>query len=324
MMLVRKIKTFLLLIKKDKKALRNSISSNISKSRISHIIPDKMMLKIQYYLAFNKRLNLREPQTFNEKLQWLKLYNRKDIYSGMVDKFEVREYIARVIGKEFLIPILGVWDDYDSIDFEILPEQFVLKCTHDSGSVVICKDKNKFDFIKAKEKLEKGLNNNLYWHGREWPYKRVKPRIVAELYLHDTITDDLRDYKFFCFNGKVKCYKIDFDRFIGHRANYYSIDSTLLPFGEEVCPPDYSRKINPPLNLTEMISLAEKLSKDIPFLRVDFYEVNNRVYFGELTFFPASGFGPFTEEKWDYELGDWIELPKKYDSFLYTLNRSRN
>ena len=168
-----------------------------------------------------------------------------------------------------------------------------------------------FDVQKAKEKINKSLKNNYFYHSREWPYKNVKPRIIAEQYMEDAETKELRDYKFFCFNGKVKCFKIDFDRATQHRANYYDENGKLLPFGEAICPPDHSREIKLPKELNIMIELAEKLATDIPFVRVDFYDANGHIYFGEMTFYPASGFGKFIPDEWDYKLGEWLTLPKK-------------
>lgn len=305
-----KIKTLFKLIKNDPKKINQAIMTNLAKSPISHLVPDKVFLRMQYRAVFGKKLNLTEPKTFNEKLQWLKLYDRNPEYCRLVDKYEVKKLISDTLGEEYIIPTLGVWDSFDDIDFDSLPDRFVLKCTHDSGSVVLCRDKATFDVASARAKLTKKLNSNLFWHGREWPYKDLKPRIIAEEYIA-TDGQDLRDYKFFCFGGKVKCFKIDFDRFVEHRANYYDINGSLLPFGEAVCPPDYEREIDVPSSLKKMVGLAEFLSSGKPFARVDFYEAQERIKFGEITFFPASGFGPFTPEEWDMTLGNWIALPNK-------------
>lgn len=298
----------LTLLREDPEALMAAVMTNLSKSPVSHYIPDAIFLRWQYRSVFRKALNLKKPKTFNEKLQWLKLNYRDPAHVELVDKQEVKSYITKRIGPEYVIPTLGVWERFDEIDFEALPEQFVLKCTHDSGSTVICKDKQLFDEVAAREKLERKLKLNLFWHGREWPYKHVKPQILVEQYMDDN-GEAPRDYKFFCFNGKVKCFKVDFDRFTSHKANYYAPDKTLLRFGEKVCPPDFERDIEIPGNIDDMIQLAEKLSAGYPFLRVDFYSVNGKIYFGELTFFPASGFGPFIPEEWDETLGSWLTLP---------------
>lgn len=273
---------------------------------------DEYYLTKRYEVVFGTKLNWDTPTTFNEKLQWLKLYDRKPEYTMMADKYAVREYIANTIGEEYLIPLLGVWDDPDGIDFEALPNQFVLKCNHNSGlGMCICKDRSHLNIKKVKKELRKGLKQNYYLTGREWPYKDIPRKIIAEKYMVDAQTAELRDYKFFCFNGKAKCFKIDFDRFFNHQANYYDVNGVLLPFGEVICPPDFERTIEMPCNLSLMIKLAEKLSDGIPFVRVDFYEVDGKVYFGEMTFFPAAGFGHFTPEEWDCKLGEWIKLPEK-------------
>ena len=230
-----------------------------------------------------------------------------------MDKYAVKDYAANIIGEQYIIPTLGVWEHFDEINFDELPNRFVLKCTHDSGGVIICKDKDMLDKAAAKCKMENNLEYNYYWPGREWPYKNVKPRIIAERYLPDNAAKqrdgEVRDYKFFCFNGKVNCFKIDFDRFTEHKANYYSRDKELLKFGERVCPPDFSKNLEIPSNIDAMIQLAEKLSKKYPFMRVDLYDVEGKIYFGELTFYPASGFGSFIPEEWDFKLGELLKLP---------------
>jgi hypothetical protein len=259
--------------------------------------------------CFDYKLNLKDPTTFNEKLQWLKLNNRQPEFTKMVDKYEAKLYVSSIIGEEYIIPTLGVWNHFDEIDFDSLPTSFVLKCTHDSAGLVFVKDKNKFDRESARNKLEKCLKTNFYYWGREWPYKNVKPRIIAEKYMEDDRTNDLKDYKFFCFNGQVKCFKIDFDRFIKHHANYYDADGNRLLLGEVDCPPDFERAIDVSDNLDLMQDLAEKLSVNTPFLRADFYDVNGQVYFGELTFYPASGFGKFIYDNNDKMLGQWLKLP---------------
>lgn len=273
-------------------------------------LPDKMFLKHVFKKKMGKNLNLREPKSFNEKMQWLKLYDRNSIYTTMVDKYEAKVYVSNIIGEEYIIPTLGIWDKFEDINFEELPEQFVLKCTHDSGGLVICRDKKQFDFTKAKDKINMCLKKNYYYAWREWPYKNVKPRIIAEKYMVDSKINELRDFKFFCFDGRVRCYKVDFDRFADHHANYYDKEGNLLPFGELEYPPKYDNQLEMPDTIIEMERLAEKLSQEIPFLRVDFYDVNGKIYFGELTFYPASGLGKFTTDDWDETLGGWIKLPR--------------
>ncbi len=301
--------TLLKLLKSgDKKKIGKAIALHISSMRIFHLLPDKEYLKLLYRCYFGRKLNLDTPCTFNEKQQWLKLFDRKNVYTEMVDKSLAKRYAAEKIGEEHIIKTYGVWDKFDDIDFDALPMQFVIKCTHDSGSIVICKNKEELDLLKVREKINHGLKTESFYYGREWPYKNVHPKIIAEELLVDAPSGDLKDYKFFCFNGVVKCFKIDFDRFINHRANYYDRDCRLLPFGEDDCPPDFNANLSFPAQIKDMIILAEKLAKGTKFLRVDFYNVNGKIYFGEMTFFPASGFGVFTDEKWDKILGDWINL----------------
>lgn len=277
--------------------------------KLSRLIPDRIYLQIVYFRHFKKFIDFDNPKTFNEKIQWLKLNYRKEEYTNLVDKYRAKQYITKLIGEEYVIPTLGVWKNVDDIDFKSLPEKFVLKCNNDSGGIVICKNKKDFDEVKAKSFLKERLKNNGYWYGREWPYKNVKPCIIAEKYMEDSISKDLKDYKFFCFNGSMEFFDIDIDRFIEHRSNYYDRNGNFLPFGKTYCPPDYTKKIEMPKNLDKMIELAETISHNTVLSRIDFYEIDGQVYFGEITFYPGSGFSPFTDEKWDYKLGDMIDLP---------------
>ena len=276
-------------------------------------LPDATYLKLLYRFKMGHRLNLKNPQTFTEKLQWLKLYNRKPEYTQMVDKLAVKEYVADRIGAEYIIPTLGVWDRPDEIDWDSLPNQFVLKTTHGGGGggVVICRDKGTFDKTSALAKLKESMASDIYSSLREWPYKNVPKRIIAEKFMsseESPAPKDLLDYKFFCFNGKVKFFKVDFGRFVEHHANYYDTDGKLLPFGEINFEPDPAHIIELPNNLREMILLAERLSKNEPFLRVDFYNVNGKIFFGELTFYPASGMGKWTTEEADIKIGMYLDL----------------
>lgn len=272
---------------------------------------DEKYLKLLYKQSMKKELNLDNPQTFNEKLQWLKLFDRQQEYIKIVDKYEVKKYISDKIGNEFIIPTIGIYNNFKEINFDELPNQFVIKTTHYGGGkgVYIIKDKNNINKKKIKKELSKLQRKNLYYYGREWPYKNVKPRIIIEKYLEDA-SGELKDYKFFCFNGKVEFFKIDFDRFTEHHANYYDTNLHLLPFGESMFPPIKSKKMEMPINLDKMISLAEKLSIGIPFIRVDLYNLNGKIYFGELTLYPASGFEEFEPEEYDLYLGNMLELPK--------------
>lgn len=276
---------------------------------VAPLLSDRFFLRLNYRLLMGYWPNLENPKAFNEKLQWLKLYDRNPIYTQMVDKVTAKDYVGDIIGTNFIIPTIGVYHDFDSIDFSTLPDQFVMKCSHDSGGVIICRDKAKLDIQKAKKVLSKGLNSKFYPRTREWPYKNVLPQIIVEKYMVDESGYELKDYKFFCFSGKVKFFKIDFDREKNHRANYFDREINILPFGESHYPPDYQRKVLIPENIKEMIVIAEQLSKDRPFLRVDLYNINGKIYFGELTFFPASGVGAFTDPEWDLKIGEWLILP---------------
>lgn len=274
---------------------------------------DERYLKIIFRCFMKQKLDLEHPHTFSEKLQWLKLYNRKPEYTTMVDKYAVKKYVSEQIGEQYVIPTLGVWERVEDIDWECLPHQFVLKTTHAGGGngVVICRDKTTFNREKAIAKLGQSMKKNPYCALREWPYKDVKPRIIAEQYLVDESGVELKDYKFFCFNGEVRLFKVDFNRQNEHRANYYDTDWNLLPLGEVSYPPNTSKVLQRPDNFESMLILASKLSQNIPFVRVDFYNVRGKVYFGEITFFPTSGMAPFNSKDWDYMLGSWIELPNK-------------
>lgn len=275
-----------------------------------NIIPisDEWMLKFMYKRAFNKKLDLKKPKTFSEKLQWLKLYDRKDIYTIMVDKHAVKGYVSSIIGDEYVIPTYGVYDKFDDIDFEQLPNKFVIKCTHDSGGLVICDDKNKLNLQNAKRKISKCLKRNYFYCGREWPYKNVKSKILIEQYMEDKNSSDMIDYKFFCFNGEAKYCLVCSDRKTNLKETFFDLTWNIAPFKRPNHEIDNS--IRKPKNLNLMIKLANKLSKDIPFLRVDFYEIDGKIFFGELTFFPAGGFNGFDPEEWDLKLGELIDLSK--------------
>lgn len=255
-------------------------------------LTDKLYLSVVYELIFNKKLNLENPETFNEKLQWLKLNNRKDIYTTMVDKYEVKEYVSKIIGKEYIIPTLGIYNKFEEIDFTKFPNQFVLKCTHDSGSVIVCKDKKKFNKEEASKKIKKSLKNNYYYQGREWPYKNVKPRIIIEPYLEDKKTKELTDYKIYSFNGECDYVMTCMDRLKGETKFIYfdrmwNLKKELSNHGKKY---GDMIKVEKPKNLDKMFEFAKILSKNMPFIRVDFYECNGQLYFGELTFYPSSGF----------------------------------
>ena len=272
-------------------------------------LPDAIYLKLKYRLHLGRKLHLDNPQTFNEKIQWLKLHNRKADYTMMVDKIEVKNWVAKKIGQEYIIPTLGVWDTPEEIDFETLPDQFVIKCNHDSGGLCICTDKSGLDRKKAVAGLRKGLQRDYFLAGREWPYKDIVRKVFAERYMMDESGYELKDYKIFCFSGVPKFIQVDFDRYAatGHKRNIYDTDWMLMDW-ELQYPRDASRVIPAPSNLKDMLRLAGILSVGMPFLRTDFYSVSGRIYFGECTFFPESGFGKFIPEIWDAELGNSIDL----------------
>lgn len=276
-------------------------------------IPDRVYLEIMFRLLVGYKLDLRNPQTYNQKLQWLKLYDHRPEYTTMVDKYAVKEYVARKIGDNFVVPTLGVWDNPENIEWDKLPEKFVLKTTHGGGNtgVVICKDKSTFDKEKAVAKLRESLKQDIYRTLREWPYKNVPRRILAEKYI-EAENNDLPDYKFFCFDGEVKALFIGTERSSGDvKFDYFDADFNHLDLVQEH--PMSGKIFNKPSNFEEMKRIASKLSKRIPQVRVDLYNVNGKIYFGELTFFHHGGVTPFHPIEWDYTFGDWIKLPTNYE-----------
>lgn len=271
------------------------------------VLPDKIYLQIYYQLATGRKLDLKKPKRFNEKLQWMKLYDRKPEYTRMVDKQEAKGYVAEKIGEEYIIPTLGVWDRFADIDFARLPDRFVLKCTHDSGGLVIVKHKAQLDMEAAKKKIEASLKKNYFYSGREWPYKDVKPRILAEQYMEDADREELSDYKVMCFCGEPKLVQVHRGRYGAHTQDIYDVDwnKQLIYQGLEIS----NEVMEKPAFLEEMLKLSRKLAEGTPQLRVDWYFTNGRLYFGELTFFDASGFDDFEPDEWNDILGSWIELP---------------
>lgn len=270
-------------------------------------LSDIHFLYVMYWARLGKRLNLKNPQTFNEKLQWLKLYNRKPEYTMMVDKYEAKKHIASLIGEEYVLPTLAVWERFEDIDFNALPDQFVLKCTHDSGCFVICRNKAELNISAAEKKIKRSLKRNYFFHGREWPYKNVKPRIIAEKYIEDTENDALTDYKFYCFHGIPRIMYIAKDHGKDPCTDFFDMDFNHLPI--KILDPN-AESIPPKPELFEkMQEFATVLSQNIPFLRVDFYEVNGQVYVGELTFFDGSGFDLIEPEEWDAKMGSWLKIP---------------
>lgn len=276
---------------------------------IRQIVPDRLFLEYKYYKRMGINLNLKSPQRYTEKLQWLKLYDKNPKYVMMVDKAAVKDYVASVIGEEYVIPMYGVWDHFDDIDFENLPNSFVLKCTHDSGGIYIVKNKALMDKTKAKEVLEASLRRDYSISGREWPYKQAKRQILAEQYLEDIKDKQLRDYKFFAFDGKVPYMFIATDRFNESDTCFDFFDSDFNHLPIKNGHPNALLPPHKPVNYELMIDLASKLSKGIPHVRVDFYEANGKVYFGEMTFYHHSGFVPFEPDEWDYKFGEFLKLP---------------
>lgn len=277
---------------------------------LSCLLPDKLYLKMKFRYMMGESLNFKNPQTFNQKLQWLKLYNRNPLYTKLVDKYEVRKYIVETIGEEYLIPLIGVYDNIDEIDWSKLPNQFVLKCTHGSGANIICKDKSKLDIQKAEKRLKKWMRRNWYWYGREWPYKNVKPRIICEKFLQEADGEQIKDYRVFCFDGEPKFIAVDFDitNKKNTRRNLYDLDWNLLDYGISY-PRELSIKVERPKRIDEMIKISKILAKDIPHVRIDFYCLDTKIYFGEMTFYHQAGYGRVYPKEFEREMGEWIKLP---------------
>lgn len=299
-----------------KKYIRIFIEPEIRMSYLSRLgfyntWPDDRYLKKKFKLYTEYELDLDNPQTFNEKLQWLKLHDRKPIYTTMVDKYESKGFVSSVIGEEHIIPTLGVWESFENINFTKLPNQFVIKCTHDSGGLVICKDKSKLDIECAKNKIEKSLKTNYYWSGREWPYKDVKPRIIAETYMEQEDGSGLIDYKFFCFNGVPKLLYVSrgMDHHPTAQIGFYDMNGKEMPFHRSDYKPYHGATM--PHNFDEMKVIAQKLAEKVgcPFVRIDLYSINGKIYFSEITFSPCSGMIPFEPVSADEELGKLIKLP---------------
>lgn len=284
------------------------ILSNTIWTLFKYVMPTKLYLEMKYRTIFGRKINWDNPTYFTEKLQWLKVYGYRPEYAQMVDKILVKDYVKNKVGEDIIIPTLDVWDSVDKLSVDNLPRKFVLKSNHDSGTCIVCTDKDVFDLFSAKKILEKSLNVNYYLMGRETPYKYVKRKIFAEAYLeHD---EDLLDYKFFCFNGEPKVLKIDYDRSTKHHANYYDVDMNLLPFFKKSSKPEVPRVFEKPVGYDRMLEIARTLSHRIPFVRIDLYNLSGKIYFGEITFFPSSGFEPLTDDEWDAKLGSWIDLIK--------------
>lgn len=282
--------------------------------RISPFLSDKLCLKLQFLCRMGYRLNLKNPVSFSEKLQWLKLYDRNSKYTKLVDKYEVKQYISEIISESYIIPTIGVWDSCDQINWNSLPNQFVLKTTHSGGSagVIICKDKSKLNIQSVNKLLSKSQKQSIYRTFREWPYKNIQPRIIAEQYMEQSDGSPLIDYKFFCFSGTPKFLYV---RIPGSKptVNYMTLNWERTSFRRFDCEPS-DLIPEKPSQFDAMVKIVTDLSKDIPFVRVDLYEINKRVYFSELTFFPSSGLLPFVPPEWDFKLGDLLQLPPKRET----------
>jgi len=274
-----------------------------------HFMDDEQYLRLQYLLSMNDELNLNPPQTFNEKLQWLKLHDRKPLYTQLVDKYKNRKYVAQKIGDAYLVDLLGVYDSYEAIDFDNLPDQFVLKANHASGGVYICRDKSQIDHKALKQDVDRWLGKNYYWLHREWPYKNVEPKIIIEEYIADESETGLKDYKFFCFNGEPKFMYIASSRDVDTKFDFYDLDFNHLDFKQQH--DNSTIPLEKPKGFEKMIELSRKLAENIPHVRVDLYDIDGDIYFGEMTFFHNSGNVPFEPEEWDQKIGDLLELPHK-------------
>ena len=285
------------------------IGGYIIRHFLSRQLSDEKFVRWEYFFQVGKFPNLVNPKTFNEKLQWLKLNNIHSEYTKLVDKYLVKQYVEQMIGIEYIIPTLGVWNEFSEIDFSKLPNRFVLKTTHDSGGVAIVKDKSTVDMKKVRRRIERSLRHNYYYDNREYPYKEVEPKIIAEKYMVDESGFELKDYKIFCFEGEPQIIQVDYGRFTHHKRNMYDTNWNRLPFTLKF-PTDWNREIPKPEGLDDMLDVARKLSKGFPHIRVDLYNINGKIYFGELTFFHGSGHEKFSPEEWNYRLGEWIQLKK--------------
>ncbi len=275
---------------------------------IRHLIKDETYIKKNYEFATGRKLDFKNLSTFNEKLQWLKLYDRNSLYPILADKYLVREYIKNKIGNQYLISLIGVYDNAKDINWKSLPNKFVLKCNHASGTNIICQNKESLDKKKTIKILNKWLRTNYFWYSREWAYKDIKPRIICEKYMVDESGEELKDYKFFCFNGEPKLIQVDYNRFENHKRNIYDTSWNFIDVSIKY-PNDESIIINKPVNLSKMLELARVLSSNFMHVRVDFYSINGDIYFGELTFYHGSGHELFNPRNLELKMGDWLTLP---------------
>ena len=292
-----------------KKIIRNQ-ETRFRLLNLMKFIPDKIMLKVQHKIKLNKALNLKTPKRYSEKVQWYKLNYRDALMTKCADKFSVREYVESKGLKEILVDLYGVYTDPNLINLDDLPDKFIMKTTNGSGTNYICKDKKEFDIELTKSKLNKWMKRNIFSASREWAYKDIEPKIIVEELIEDKNNEfsGINDYKIFCFNGKVEYIVVDVDRDIGHKRNIYNANWSLIKTSTDY--PNIGKNIKKPERLEEMIKIAEKLSNDFPHVRVDLYWVNNKIYFGELTFYPWAGHIYFSEDEFDFILGEKFKLPK--------------
>lgn len=285
--------------------------------RLRFLFNDKVYLSLMYFAQTGRIINWSNPVRFTEKLQWLKLFYRRDEFTKLVDKSTVKDIVANLIGRRYIIPTIGIWDTIDEVNWDILPNQFVLKTIQGGGSngVYICKDKSTIDIKAIKNKFKEAQRTNIYKYFGEWPYNNIEPKIIAERYMHDSYSTStsLSDYKFYCFNGVPKYCQVIRNRSEKESIDFYDMAWNHMPFvGLSTNVANGETPIERPIALDEMIRISSILSTDLPFARIDLYLINNQVYFGEITFYPASGFGSITPDEWDYRLGDLISLPQKY------------
>ncbi|MGN0354886.1 MAG: ATP-grasp fold amidoligase family protein [Muricoprocola sp.] len=275
---------------------------------------EKVAVPLIYHGKVGEKLDLHNPVTFNEKLQWLKVYDHNPLYTKLVDKHEVRKYVEQWLGKEYLIPEIGIWESPEEIDFSILPSQFVIKCTHDSGSTIVCRNKDNLNKEDVIAQLNQRMRKSHYWIGREWPYKNVKPRIIAEKFMGVEQESRLTDYKFYCFNGEPKFLyiSIGLENHETAQISFFDLNGKLMPFARA----DFRRleiELEMPSKFKEMIEIARKCAKQVAsdFLRVDLYQINGQIYFSEFTFTPCSGYMEFVPKEYDRIIGDMLKLNKK-------------
>lgn len=303
-MIKSKLKTIKRLIKENPKGLILAAGRN----GLLNFIPDYIYLKLVFKAEMGYRLNLKNPKTYNEKLQWIKLYDRKQEYTMFADKYAVREYVAKTIGEQYLVPLIGVYESVYEIPWDKLPNRFVLKCTHGSGTNIICTDKETFNIEDAVNKLTKWLKKSFYWGGREWCYKNIPPRIICEQFIDTPDGNTPDDYKFMCFNGEPKLIQLHHDRYGKHTLDFYD----TLWRKTDICQvtPNSDYIAPKPELLNNMLCIARKLSAGMAYSRIDLYYQSKKIYFGEITMYPTSGFSSFRTIEQDIKLGSWIKLPK--------------